>query len=330
MKWNRYYDPFQAVWKLETAAIRSCTRRNGRFFWRGMARIAIIGPGAIGGVMAAWLGKPGTHRIFLCARRQIGKLTVETPNETFELRPAVWTDPAAAEAVDWVLVATKAYAAAATGAWLSRLTAKGAPAAVLQNGVEHRERFLPYLPAERIVPVIVECPAERTEPDLVRQRRRARLIVGDDGAGRSFRDLFAGTEIEVALTGDFTTAAWTKLCLNSAGVLSALLLQPAGIMHDEDIAEAARNIVRECIAVGRAQGAVLPDSLADKVVETYRASPRDSLNSIHADRLAGRPTEIDARNGVIVRLGRKHSIATPCNEMAVALLEAQARAASGK
>jgi 2-dehydropantoate 2-reductase len=34
--------------------------------------------------------------------------------------------------------------------------------------------------------------------------------------------------------------------------------------------------------------------------------------------------ELDARNGVIVRLGRRHGIATPCNQMAVALLETMA------
>ncbi len=49
------------------------------------------------------------------------------------------------------------------------------------------------------------------------------------------------------------------------------------------------------------------------------------MNSIHADRAAGRPMELDARNGVIVRLGRRHGIATPYNDMAVALLAAMAR-----
>ena len=32
--------------------------------------------------------------------------------------------------------------------------------------------------------------------------------------------------------------------------------------------------------------------------------------------------EIDARNGVIVRLGRKHGIPTPMNELIVTLLNA--------
>jgi len=46
------------------------------------------------------------------------------------------------------------------------------------------------------------------------------------------------------------------------------------------------------------------------------------VNSIHADRDAGRPMEIDARNGVIVCLDRTHGIPTPCNQLAVTLLEA--------
>jgi 2-dehydropantoate 2-reductase len=82
------------------------------------------------------------------------------------------------------------------------------------------------------------------------------------------------------------------------------------------------DIVRECIAVGRAEGAMLADSVPEDVLAAYRRSAPDGINSLHADRLAGRPMEIDARNGVIVRLGKKHGIPTPSNSMAVALLNA--------
>jgi 2-dehydropantoate 2-reductase len=290
-----------------------------------MGRIAIVGPGAIGGVIAAWLAHTGSHEVVLCARRSIEKLTVETPSGVLESHPIVWTDPDAAEPVDWVLVATKAYDAEGAAAWFPRLRTDKTPVAVLQNGVEHRERFSSYIPNDCIVPVIVECPAERQNPTFIRQRRKARLVVGSDPLGKEFGALFSKTDIEVAITEDFTTAAWTKLCLNAAGVLSGILLQPSGIMHDENVAEAARNIVRECVAVGRAEGAVLSDSLADSVVQHYRNQPPDSLNSLHADRLAGRQSEIDARNGVIVRKGLKHRISTPCNQMAAAIVGAQTK-----
>ena len=48
----------------------------------------------------------------------------------------------------------------------------------------------------------------------------------------------------------------------------------------------------------------------------------DAENSMVADRRAGRPMEVDARNGVIVRLGQKHGVPAPVNALMVALLEA--------
>jgi 2-dehydropantoate 2-reductase len=292
----------------------------------GMARIAIVGPGAVGGVIAAWLGKTRNHEVILCARRPLEEIHVETPHGLLVARPTVLTAPDQAMPVDWVLVATKAYDSAGAALWLKGLAAQGAPVAILQNGVEHRERFSPFLPTDQLVPVMVDCPAERTTPTHIRQRGTAKMVVQDDPHGRAFMGLFAGTPVEVATTPDLKSAVWRKLCINAAGVISGLVLQPASVMQDEQIGELSRQLVRECIAVGRAEGAVMDDSLADTVLQAYRNSPPDSVNSLHADRQAGRTTEIDARNGVIVRLGRKHGIATPYNQMAMTLIEAMTRA----
>jgi len=99
------------------------------------------------------------------------------------------------------------------------------------------------------------------------------------------------------------------------------VLEPAGVLHDEELGDVARALVRECVAVARAEGAVLDDALAEDVLAEYRAGPRDAVNSLHADRLAGRRMEVDARNGAVVRLGRKHGIATPANQLVALLLE---------
>jgi 2-dehydropantoate 2-reductase len=290
-----------------------------------MARIAIVGPGAIGGVMAAWLEKTGRHQVTLCARRPLGELHVETPHGPLRARPTVLTDPAQATPVNWVLVATKAYDAPSAAVWLKGLATQGAPVAILQNGVEHRERFTAYLPAAQLVPVMVDCPAERTDPTHIRQRGTAKLVVQDDARGREFVGLFAGTPVEASVTPDLKSAVWRKLCVNSSGVINALLLQPAGALQDEKLGELLKAMVEECMAVGRAEGAVFESGWPDEILTRQRAAPPDSVNSIQADRAAGRPMEIDARNGVIVRLGRKHGIPTPYNAMAVALLEAMAR-----
>ena len=287
-----------------------------------MARIAIVGVGAIGGVTAALLQQAGGHELLLCTRRPMSGLSVEAPEGVVKVHATFATDPSEAFEVDWVIVATKAYDVAGAAKWLERLCLNGAPVAVLQNGVEHRERFAPYVAMERILPVMVDCPAERQAPDRIRQRGVMHLKVPDDALGRDFVELFAGTTADASVVPDFLSVVWRKLCFNSAGVLSALVMQPAGVVREEAMGETALQIIRECAAVARAEGAHLEESVADLVLAAQRAAPVDSINSMLADRQAGRPVEIDARNGVIVRLGLKHGIATPANAMAVALMEA--------
>ena len=288
--------------------------------------IALIGPGAVGGSVAAWLAQSPAHEVTLCARTPFDRLEVETPEGLIAAHPTVLTDPRRARPSDWVLVATKAYEAAVAAQWLEWLVGPETRVAILQNGVEHVARFAPFVHAGRIVPAVVDIPAERRGPGLIRQRRMGTILVPAGADGARFVDLFAHAPIDVATTDDFATAAWTKLALNCAGAVSALTLQPGGIAWRDDIAEIQRAMVRECVAVGRAEGAKLGDELPDQVIVKYRAAPRDSVNSLHADRAAGRPMELDARNGVIMRLGAKHGISTPVNAMIVALIEAAADA----
>ena len=133
-----------------------------------MSVVAVIGPGAIGGVAAAWLAQGG-HEVTLCARTPFADLVVETPDGPLRSTPRVLTDPADATPVDWVLVATKAYDVASTAPWLARLMGEGTRLAVLQNGVTHVERFRHLVPEDRIVPVVVGIPANRTAPGRVTQ-----------------------------------------------------------------------------------------------------------------------------------------------------------------
>jgi 2-dehydropantoate 2-reductase len=266
----------------------------------------------------------GRHELVLCLRREPRQIVVESNAGSRKIEAEILVDPQEATPVDWVLIATKTYDAEASARWLDGLCAAGAPVAVLQNGVEHRERFAPYIAKERIVPVIVDCPAERSssvEGDRILQRGPMSLRVPESLLGREFVELFAGAEVDAAAVDDWTTVAWKKLCFNAVGALPALLLKPAGVLREEAIGEVALEMLRECIAVGRAEGAELADGFAEEVLAACRRGNPDSINSLHADRLARRPMETAARNGAIVRKGRVHGIPTPANTMAMALLE---------
>lgn len=288
-------------------------------------RIAVVGPGAIGGTVAAWLSRsPLVSSVTLCARTPLDRLVVEAPDgRLIEANPRVVTDPAGITApVDWVLVATKAYDVAAASTWLAPLVGPETHVAVLQNGVEHVERFVPFIAADRIVPVVVDIPAERGAPGRIQHRRDGTIVVPAGEAGEAFAALFAESVIAASTTDDFTTVAWTKLALNCAGAVNALTGLPGGVVREAGVADLIRAMVRECVLVGRAVGADLGDHIPDWVVERAETSPPDSVNSLLGDRLAGRPMEWDARNGVIARLGAAHGIPAPLNAMAATLLSA--------
>ena len=285
-------------------------------------RIALIGPGAVGASVAAWLAQHPGLDVTLCARTPVRRLNIETPDGVIEASPRVVTSPKDATPVDWVLIATKTYDAEATALWLPALMQEGARVAVLQNGVEHVARFAPYVDAARIVPAIVDVPAERSAPGVVRQRRFGSILVPATPGGGDFAGLFAHTRIEAAAIPDWTSAAWKKLCVNCAGAVFVLTNQPAGITHRDDIAAVMLALMEECAAVGRAEGASIDPAFLQSVIAGYRAGAKDSVTSILADRRAGRPMEIDARNGVIVRLGERHGIATPLNKAVTALMNA--------
>jgi 2-dehydropantoate 2-reductase len=288
-----------------------------------MITLAVIGPGAIGGTLAAWLAQVPGHDVTICARTRFGHLVVDVPGgRTLRLAPKVLTDPSRAAPVDWVIAVTKTYDTEGASLWLPHLVGPETRVAVVQNGVEHMSRFPTLVQRDRLLPVIIDIPAERSSPGHILQRRNGDITVPAGELGDRFVALFAGTELTPKTTDDFVSAAWRKLVLNSASVVNALTERPAGVVRDPHVATLMRAIVAEALTVGRAVGARLDDGLPDEVIARYRAMPPDQTNSLLADRLARRRLEIDARSGVIVREGKARGLLTPLTEMAVTLLEA--------
>ena len=290
-----------------------------------MARIALIGPGAIGGAAAGALLARGGHELTVCAKQPFSTLTLTRADtkETQSFPVRVLTSAADAEPVEWVLLAVKSHQTASATDWLKATVGPNTRFAVLQNGVEHRARAAPFVPAgTELVPVVVQLPAERTGPGAITLYGRSNLIVPDDAAGREFSGLFADSFMKVSLTGDFMTQQWEKLCMNTAsGAISALTLRTDAFANVPGMKELAKNVIEECMTVGRAEGARFAPDLADRLAGFF-SQPSYRGNSMYYDRRDGKELEYDARNAVICRLGRKHGIPTPLSDALVPLLRA--------
>jgi 2-dehydropantoate 2-reductase len=301
-----------------------------------MPTIAIIGVGAIGSATASSFqianknsSSTVSNILLLCTRRplKLTPLTVTTPNGLIEVDATTLTIKHTVPlAVDWVFISTKAYHAAGTAEWFPSLVGPQTRIAVLQNGVEHKDRFSPYLSTEQqanLLPVMIDCPAEKQPDGAVLQRAWAKMVVPSGALGSEFKSLFTGSNAQVTLSDDWISEAWKKLCINAAGALSALTLLPNKVIALPGMEDIAIGIVRETIAAGRIAGAKIDDRYADAVLKGLRDAPPDGVNSLLADRLAENEMEIQARNGAVIRSGQRGGVATPLNGMIVAVLTAQ-------
>ncbi|MEI9993628.1 MAG: 2-dehydropantoate 2-reductase [Rhizomicrobium sp.] len=288
-----------------------------------MTSIALIGPGAIGGTIGFALAEKG-HDLVICANQSFAALALTRLDggRRKALPVRVITTPAEATPADWVLVAVKSHQTPSIAPWLKALVGPGTRIAVLQNGVEHRARLAPFVPAATpVVPVVVMLPAERTAPGEITTHGRSALIVPNDPAGEEFAALFAASFVTCTADADFTTRAWEKLALNCAGgALSALALRPDALASSPEMTALGRALIEESMAVGRAEGARFADGYVQQLI-AFQTRPNNRGNSMYYDRRDGKPLEWDARNGVIQRLGRKHGIPTPISDVVVPLLK---------
>ncbi|WGD52118.1 2-dehydropantoate 2-reductase [Bradyrhizobium sp. CB1650] len=291
----------------------------------GRRRIAVVGLGSIGGVIAGSLDAAGRHDVTACLRRGIDRLIVERPDRTIEARPRVLTDPSQAAIHDWVLLCTKAQDTASSAPWLQRLCGPSTRVAVLQNGIGHAERLAPFVGPATVVPTIVYYNGERLAPDRVRYRRASDhdFAVSDDAGGRAFVELLEGTGMPILLSPDFKTIAWRKLLLNAvANPITALTLQRQGVFRREDMGTLVLSALEEAAAVARADGAHIGDDEASRLQAMLLTFPPDAGTSMYFDRLAGRRSEVDALTGAVVAAGERHHIATPLCRMLLTLMRA--------
>ena len=282
-----------------------------------------MGAGGIGLTLAAGLAEAG-HPVLLCGTHALDTVTIhdERGVRQYPLEPA--QDPSLVHRVPWVVLATKIHQTEQALSWLMRLADQDTYVVVAQNGVEHRERV--HGVAGHITPALVYFSGERISPGVVRARfpeKKYDVLVPNDRDGDAVADLFAHTPIRVEEVADFTTASWEKLLRNAvANPITALTERRVGVLHNGELEDVARELLRETVAVARAEGAALPDDAIEQTIDTIRRLDPEIAPSMLQDRLAGRPLELEGLTGVVVRGAARHGIDVPASRMLLALLNA--------
>jgi len=104
---------------------------------------------------------------------------------------------------------------------------------------------------------------------------------------------------------------------------------PIGVLRSRpETRDQLERAMHEVLAVARAHGVALPDDAVEETLAFTDTVPAEGTASMQRDILAGRPSELEAQSGAVVRLGREKGVATPVHEelhRVLAPLELRAR-----
>lgn len=287
------------------------------------ARIAVIGGGAIGGLLAAFAHEYG-HDVTLCVRTPIDELTVRTDGEVLHAGVRFATKPLEVTPVDWVFLTTKAQDTAGAAEWMTALCGPDTAVAVVQNGVDHADRVAPLLPSSTpVLPTLAFMAVERTAPGRIVHHTANQLHVPEGKTAERLRILLEGSRLDVRPVADFTTAAWRKMFTNlAANPVTALLQQRMHLFRETGMLALAGDILREAAVVARAEGADVGEEDVQRALRQHTSVPPDGGTSMLYDRLSGRPLEHEHITGAVVRAAERHGIDVPLNRMLLTLLRA--------
>lgn len=290
-------------------------------------RVAVVGAGAIGTVLAA-AGCDAGHEVTVCARSPVAQLSLER-NGSAQVVPArIVTESSDLDGerpVEVVWLTTKAGDTAGAARWFERLCGPNTLVGAAQNGLDHEARIGPYLPAGWVVPALAYIAAERTGPGRVVHLAGDRIVVPAGEAEARLAAAVTGPEGGLVVRGvtDIRRAAWRKLLGNLvANPITALTMRRIDVMDDPGIAELARGLLVEAVEVARAEGAILGQEDVEAVLAgTGQYGPRTGSSMLY-DRLAGLPLEHQYLTGEVVRRAETHGIPVPLNSAILALLDA--------
>ncbi|MCZ4494740.1 MAG: 2-dehydropantoate 2-reductase [Conexibacter sp.] len=291
---------------------------RGRDVGVGLPDVAILGSGAVGGLIGAALTSAGTGTVLITREATAERLArdgLQISSPVFG-RPhvAVTARPRLAEPTGALVVAVKAPQLRAA---LARIDVEPGVVVSLLNGVDHlaplRERF-----GDRVVAATVRVQAHRESPTHVVHRAPFLTVAIADPGAPALADALSAAGIEVLAGGAETQVLWAKLSrLAALALATAAADAPLG-----DVRPAAEAAAREVVAVANAEGAALDP---EAIVAELRGLPDAATSSLRSDLAAGTPDhELDAIGGAVLRAAARHGVPVPRTEALVARVAARA------
>jgi len=295
----------------------------------------VFGTGGVGGYFGGRLAQAGERVVFvargahLAALRERG-LRVESVAGDFAVSPVEATDdPASAGTVDAVLVCVKAWQVPEAARALRPMLRDDSFAVPLQNGVAAADELAAAVGAARVVGGLCRIVSFVAGPGHIRHAGAVpRVELGERDRRPSPRvtALRAAFErcagVSVGTPADIEVALWEKfLFIAPFSAVAAVARMPAGVVRSTpETRHLLEQATAEALEVARRKGIALADDAVARTLAYVDGLPEDATASMQRDILEGRPSELEAQTGTIVRLGRERGVPVPANEFLYASL----------
>jgi 2-dehydropantoate 2-reductase len=292
-------------------------------------RFAVLGPGGVGGLLAALLTRSGAAVTCLAGPSTVDVLRrsgVRVESGRFgDFTARVAAAEQLDQSVDVCLVTVKATQLEDALDRLPPGVVGSALIVPLLNGVDHVDVLRRRYPDATVVPATIRVEASRVAPGVIRHDSPFVTVelAEDDDTAPAVRRLAGELEragVTVKVSDDAATVMWSKLTF----LVTLALLTTATQATAGEVRERRRDdlvaMVREVAEVARAEGAAVE---ADDVVAFFDGIPAGMKSSMQRDAETGRRLELDAIGGAVVRAAGRHGIPVPVTSRYVDELRAR-------
>lgn len=301
-------------------------------------KIGVVGAGAIGGFLTAYLSEAGCDMRVLAraqTRDAIRKngLHLFTQGRQIIARPAVVTDDASEIGpVDLILLTVKGQDTAAAAEMMRPMVGDDTKILSFQNGLFGVEMLAQMFGASRILAGVTYVPAVVQERGVVRHTGAVnRFVFGPfDGAESpcpvsvAFAAKGRDAGLDMVLLDQPMPEIWAKfVMLTPFHLVSCMTRLPLGGWIDVvETREMYRCAMQEVADVAAACGVALADDLvARNLLFSTETADRGTRASMLDDLERGRPLELDATVGWLIKTARRLNIETPIHDIGYAMLK---------